>query len=62
MFRTVGVAVAMCSATLATQAMACETARSAEERVCQGELAQNSDAVLKFQKQISGDAAIQVQP
>lgn len=62
MFRTVGVAVAMCSATLATQAMACETARSAEERVCQGDLAQNSNAILKFQKQIRGESAIQLQP
>lgn len=61
MFRTVGVAVAMCGATLATQAMACETARSPEERVCQAQ-AENSVAVAKFQKQIRGDAAIHVQP
>ena len=62
MFRTVGVAVAMCGATLASQAMACETARSQEERVYQRDLAQNSAAVLKFQKQIRGEAAIYVQP
>jgi hypothetical protein len=42
--------------------MACETARSPEERVCQGEMAENSDAVVKFQKQIRGEAAIYVQP
>ena len=62
MFRTVGVAVAMCSATLATQAMACETARSPEERVCQAEMAENSDAIVKFQKQIRGESAVHVQP
>ena len=61
MFRTVAVAVAMCSATLATQAIACETAPSSEERVCQAEI-ENSVAVAKFQKQIRGDAAIYVQP
>ncbi|HVJ70485.1 MAG TPA: hypothetical protein VM531_03080 [Sphingomicrobium sp.] len=62
MFRTIGVAVAMCGATLATQAMACEPARAQEDRVCRGELAENSAAVVKFQKQIRGDAAIYVQP
>ena len=62
MFRTVGVAVAMCGATLATQAMACETARSPQERVCQGELAENSAAVAKLQKQLRGHAPIHVQP
>ena len=62
MFRTVGVAVAMCGATLATQAMACGTSRSKEERVCQGEMAETSAAVTKFQKQISGEPAIYVQP
>ena len=61
MFRTVGVAVAMCGATLATQAMACEAARSPEERVCQAQV-ENSVAVAKFQKQIRGDPAIHVQP
>jgi len=61
MFRTVGVAVAMCGATLATQAMACETARTPEERVCQAQ-AENSVAVAKFQKQIRGYPAIHVQP
>jgi hypothetical protein len=60
MFRTIGVAVAMCGATLATQAMACAPARAQEEKVCQ--MAENSDAVVKFQKQIAGDAAIYVQP
>ena len=61
MFRTVAVAVAMCSATLATQAFACGTAPSPEERVCQAQ-AENSVAIAKFQKQIRGDAAIHVQP
>jgi hypothetical protein len=51
----------MCGATLATQAMACETARSPEERVCQAQL-ENSVAVAKFQKQIRGYPAIHVQP
>lgn len=57
MFRTVGVAVAMCSATLATQAFAGETARSAQEQVCKAQ-AEKSAAVAKFQAQISGDAAV----
>ena len=61
MVRTVAVAMAMCGATLATQAMACETARSPEERVCQAQ-AENSAAVAKFQKRIRGQAAIHVQP
>ena len=61
MFRTVAVAVAMCSATLATQAIACETAPSPEERVCQAQI-ENSVAVAKFQKQISGHAAANVLP
>ena len=57
MFRTVGVAVAMCSATLATQAFACETARSPEEQVCRAK-AEKSAAVAKFQAQISSEAAV----
>jgi hypothetical protein len=57
MFRTVAVAMAMCGATLATQAMACETARSPEERLCRAQ-AENSAAVAKFQAKISGDAAV----
>ena len=57
MFRTLAVAMAMCSATLATQAFACETARSPEDRVCQAQAA-NSAAVAKFQAQISSDAAV----
>ncbi|MCL6698105.1 hypothetical protein LZ496_04805 [Sphingomonas sp. NSE70-1] len=57
MFRTIGVAVAMCGATLATQAFACETARSPEEQVCKAR-AENSAAVAKFQAQISSDAAV----
>ena len=57
MFRTVAVAMAMCGATLATQAMACETARSAEEQLCQ-EQAENSLAVAKFQARISGNSAV----
>lgn len=57
MFRTVGVAVAMCSATLATQAFACETTLSPEEQVCQAH-AEKSAAVVKFQAQISSDAAV----
>ncbi len=61
MFRTVAVAVTMCGATLATQAMACETALSPEEQVCRAQ-AENSAAVAKFQKRISGQAAIHVQP
>ena len=61
MVRTVAVAMAMCGATLATQAMACETARSPEDRVCQAQ-AENSAAVAKFQKRIRGQAAIHVQP
>ena len=64
MFRTVVVAVAMCSATLATRAFACESAPSAEDRVCQAQ-AENSAAVTKFQAQISSDAAaheLAVQP
>jgi hypothetical protein len=61
MFRTVAVAVAMCGATLATRAMACETTRSPEVRVCQAQ-AENSAAVAKFQKRIRGQAAIHVQP
>ena len=61
MVRTVAVAMAMCGATLATKAMACETARSPEDRVCQAQ-AENSAAVAKFQKRIRGQAAIHVQP
>ena len=61
MYRTVAVAVTMCGATLATQAMACETARTQEELVCQAQ-AENSAAVAKFQKQIRGKPAIHVQP
>ena len=61
MFRTVAVAMAMCSATLATQALACETALSPEDRVCQAQ-AENSAAIAKFQKRIRGDAALHVQP
>ena len=63
MYRTVAVAVAMCGATLATQAMACETARSPEEQICE-ERAEISAAVAKFQSQISGEPAHQlaVQP
>ena len=61
MFRTVAVAMAMCGATLATQAMASETARSPEEQVCRAQ-AENAAAVAKFQKRIRGQAAIHVQP
>ena len=61
MFRTVAVAMAMCGATLATQAMACETARTQKERVCQAQ-AENSAAVAKFQKQLRGKPAVHVQP
>jgi hypothetical protein len=61
MFWTVAVAMAMCGATLATQAFACGTARSPEERVCQAQ-AENAVAVAKFQKRIRGKAAIHVQP
>ena len=61
MVRTVAVAMAMCGATLATQAMACETARSPEERVCQAQV-ENSAAVATFQQRIRGQAAIHVQP
>lgn len=61
MFRTVAVAMAMCGATLATQAMACETALSPEEQRCQAQV-EKTAAVAKFQKQIRGDAAIHVQP
>ena len=61
MFRTVAVAMAMCGATLATQAMACETARNQEERVCQAQ-AENSAAVAKFQKRLRGKPAVHVQP
>jgi hypothetical protein len=57
MFRTVAVAVAMCSATLATQAYACGTVPAPEDRVCQAQ-AENSAAVVKFQAQISSDAAV----
>jgi len=60
MFRTVMVAAAMCSATLTTQALACETAPTSEDRVCQAQ-AENSFAIAKFQKRISG-AAVHVQP
>lgn len=61
MFRTVGVAVAMCSATLATQAFACGSVPSAQDRVCQAQ-AENFAAAAKLQKQIRGDAAVHVQP
>ena len=61
MFRTVAGAVARCGATLATRAMACETAQSPEERVCQQQ-AENSAAIVKFQKRIRGQAAVHVQP
>ena len=57
MFRTVAVAVAMCGVTLAPRAMACETARTPEERVCQAQ-AEKSAAISKFQAQINGDAAV----
>ena len=57
MFRTVAVAVAMCGATLATQAMACETAQSPEVRVCRAQ-AEKSAAFAKFQVQIGSDAAV----
>ena len=57
MFRTVAVAVAMCGATLATQAMACERGRSPEVQLCRAQ-AENSAAVAKFQSQISRDAAV----
>ena len=61
MFRTVGVAVAMCSATLATQAIACGSVPTEQDRVCQAQ-AENFAAVAKLQKQIGGEAAVQVQP
>jgi hypothetical protein len=60
MFRTVMVAVAMCSATLATQAIACSAAPASEDRVCQAQ-AENSVAIVKFQKRIGG-GGIHVQP
>jgi hypothetical protein len=51
-------------ATLATQAMACETTRTRQEAAYQAR-ADNSAAADNFQARISGDAAVQkvvVQP
>jgi hypothetical protein len=65
MFRTVAVAVAMCGATLATRAMACEAHRASEQEVCQSERINDPAAVAEFQGRISSGAAeheLAVQP
>jgi hypothetical protein len=59
MYRTVALAVAMCGATLATQAMACETPQDARQEIGEAGWINDPAAISKFQGRIGSEAAVQ---
>ena len=58
MYRTVAVAVAMCGATLATRAMACEAPQDARQEICEAGRINDPAAITEFQERIGSEAAV----
>ena len=55
--RKVALAITLCGVTLATQAMACDSARAASEERCQARLNEQK-ALAEFQGRIAGKAPV----
>jgi len=55
--RKVTLAITLCGVTLATQAMACDSARAASDGACQARINEQK-ALAEFQGRIGGKAAL----
>ena len=56
--RKVALAIVLCGTTLATQAMACDSARAASEEGCRDNSINEPKAIAEFQGRIRGEAAL----